>query len=306
LIFNAYTNHLGPIDVLCLVVRFMARKFIAMNRNSAKDTQNSVSNTLHLFDSHCHLDDHSLFKDLKRTLQNARNAGVNSILTVGVDLNSSQKAVELAESNHGVYASVGVHPHDAKSCNQSVIEDLSRLAGKKAVRAWGEIGLDFNRMYSPRKDQEKWFVQQILAADSLGLPMIFHERDSVGRFLEILKSHFNPQTKGVVHCFSGNGADLASYLDLGLYIGVTGIVTIKTRGAELRKLVADIPLSRLLIETDAPYLTPAPQKNKTRRNEPAFVKSVLLKLADVLQTDPMELAEATTTNAKRLFGINLA
>jgi len=275
-----------------------------MNRNSAKETQYSVSDTLHLFDSHCHLDDRSFYKDLAGTLQNARDAGVNSIMTVGVDLDSSQRAVELAESNHGVYASVGVHPHDAKTCNRSVIEDLSRLAAKKSVRAWGEIGLDFNRMYSPRKDQETWFVQQIQAADSLDLPMIFHERDSEGRFLEILKSHFNPQRKGVVHCFSGNGADLASYLDLGLYIGVTGIVTIKSRGAELRKLVPDIPLDRLLIETDAPYLTPAPQKNKTRRNEPAFVKSVLLKLAHVLQKDPMELAKATTANAKRLFGFD--
>jgi TatD DNase family protein len=233
-----------------------------MSRNSAKATQHAVSHTLHLFDSHCHLDDRSFFKDLAGTLQNARDAGVDRIMTVGVDLNSSQRAVELAESNHGVYASVGVHPHDAKTCSRYVIEALSRLTEKKSVRAWGEIGLDFNRMYSPRQDQETWFVQQIQAANSLNLPMIFHERDSGGRFLEILKSHFNPHRKGVVHCFSGNDADLASYLDLGLYIGVTGIVTIETRGAELRKLVSDIPLDRLLIETDAPYLTPRPSKKQ--------------------------------------------
>ena len=258
---------------------------------------------MNLFDSHCHLDDRSILKDLAGTLQNARDAGVNEMLTVGVDLKSSRQAVELAESNNGVYASVGVHPHEAKSCNKKVIEALSRLAGKKAVRAWGETGLDFNRMYSPVTDQEKWLVKQIQAADSLGLPMIFHERDSQGRFLQILKRHFKPQRKGVVHCFSGNKAELASYLELGLYIGVTGIVTIKTRGAELRELVSDIPLNRLLIETDAPYLTPAPQKNKTRRNEPAFVKSVLLKLADVLQDDPEKLAETTTANARRLFRV---
>jgi len=258
---------------------------------------------MNLFDSHCHLDDRSFSKDLAGTLQNARDVGVNEMLTVGVDLKSSQRAVELAESNSGVYASVGVHPHDAKSCSKQVIEALSRLAGKKAVRAWGEIGLDFNRMYSPITDQEKWLIQQIQTADSLGLPMIFHERDSQGRFLEILKSHFKPQRKGVVHCFSGNKVELASYLELGLCIGVTGIVTIKTRGAELRELVSDIPPNRLLIETDAPYLTPAPQKNKIRRNEPAFVKSVLLKLADVLQEDPGKLAETTTANARRLFRV---
>ncbi len=106
-----------------------------------------------------------------------------------------------------------------------------------------------------------------------------------------------------MHCFSGNATDLSAYLALGLYIGITGIVTIKTRGADLRKLVSEIPLERLLIETDAPYLTPAPQKNKTRRNEPAFVKSVLLKLADVRQEDPEELARVTTANARRLFNI---
>jgi len=274
-----------------------------MNSTSAIGTQKSVSKALNLFDSHCHLDDRGYFKNIETILRSAQEAGVCEIVTVGVDLNSSQRAVELAESNRGVYASVGVHPHDAKSCDNTVVEALTALAGKKAVRAWGEIGLDFNRMYSPRKDQEKWFVRQLQAADSLGLPLIFHERDSQGRFLEILKSHLNPKSNGVVHCFSGNAADLDAYLDLGLNIGVTGIVTIKTRGADLRKLVPQIPLNRLLIETDAPYLTPAPQKNKVRRNEPAFVKSVLLKLAEVRQEDPVMLAAATTANARRLFNI---
>ncbi len=262
-----------------------------------------IANEMKLFDSHCHLDDHTFFKDLKGTLKNARDAGVCEIMTVGVDLESSQRAVALAEATNGVYASVGVHPHDAQSCNDTVIKALSRLAEKTAVRAWGEIGLDFNRMYSPMEDQEKWFVRQIQAADSLGLPLIFHERDSQGRFLEILKTHPNPQRRGVVHCFSGNEADLSAYLDLGFYIGITGILTIKTRGAGLRGLVLNIPMDRLLIETDAPYLTPAPQKNKTRRNEPAFVKSVLLKLAEVRQEDPETLAVSTTANARRLFSI---
>lgn len=277
-----------------------------MNTKSTIGTQKSVSKALNLFDSHCHLDDRGYCKDIETIFQNAQEAGVREMLTVGVDLNSSQRAVELAESNRGVYASVGVHPHDAKSCDEAAVQALIALAGKKTVRAWGEIGLDFNRMYSPRGDQEKWFVRQLQAADRLGLPLIFHERDSQGRFLELLKSYLNPNSSGVVHCFSGNAADLAAYLDLGLYIGVTGIVTIKSRGADLRKLVPQIPLNRLLIETDAPYLTPAPQKNKVRRNEPAFVKSVLLKLADVRQEDPVMLAEATTANARRLFNIPLA
>ena len=135
------------------------------------------------------------------------------------------------------------------------------------------------------------------------MPLIFHERDSRGRFLDIIEHHFSPESKGVVHCFSGSADDLSAYLDMGLYIGITGIVTIKTRGADLRALVPAIPRDRLLIETDAPYLTPAPQKNKSRRNEPAFVKSVLLKLAAVRQEDPEKLARVTTANARRLFNL---
>ena len=256
-----------------------------------------------LFDSHCHLDDSTYTRDLASVIERAHSAGVARLMTIGVNGKTSARAVELAESHPEIYASVGVHPHDAGHCRESVIDDLLKLAKNPKVRAWGEIGLDFNRMYSPRKDQEKWFRKQLETAGSLDLPMIFHERDSNGRFLEMLKKHADHKLKGVVHCFSGDHNELERYLDLGLYIGVTGIVTIKTRGAELRKLVPDIPLDRLLIETDAPYLTPAPQKNKTRRNEPAFVKSVLLKLADVRQEDPVMLAEATTANTKRLFSI---
>ena len=263
----------------------------------------SDSNKLNLFDSHCHLDDRSFSTDVESTVENARQSGVENIMTVGVDWKSSRRAVDLARAHKGVYASVGVHPHDAQSCSDDVITRLRRLAEKREVRAWGETGLDFNRMYSPQEEQEKWFVRQVIVADRLGLPLIFHERDSRGRFLELLSQHPNPKRKGDVHCFSGNEDELSAYLDMGFCIGVTGIVTIKTRGARLRELVPRIPLDRLLIETDAPYLTPAPQKNKTRRNEPAFVKSVLLKLAAVRQENPEFLADATTANARRLFGI---
>ena len=155
-----------------------------------------VANIKNLFDSHCHLDDRTFFKDLEGTLQRAWNAGVKEMMTVGVDLESSTRAVEMAESYRGVYASVGVHPHDAKHCDETVINALCHLAEKKEVRAWGEVGLDFNRMYSPIEDQEKWFVRQIQAADRLNLPLIFHERDSQGRFLEILKRQLPRNEQG--------------------------------------------------------------------------------------------------------------
>jgi len=256
-----------------------------------------------IFDSHCHLDDNSYTQDLDKVIKRAQSAGVARLMTVGVNGKTSARAVELAESHPEIYASVGVHPHDVKNCRESVIEDLKSLAANPKVRAWGEIGLDFNRMYSPRKDQEMWFEKQLEIADRLGLPMIFHERDSNGRFLEMLKNHTTGKLKGVVHCFSGDHNELKQYLDLGLYIGITGILTIKGRGARLRKLAPIIPLDRLLVETDAPYLVPAPEKNHYRRNEPAFVKSVLLKLTEVKQEDPEQLAETIWDNTCRLYGV---
>ncbi len=258
---------------------------------------------MNLFDSHCHLDDRSFRNNLNGIIQRANQNGIDMMMSVGIDAVTSERAIEIAGKFKGVFASVGVHPHRASTCDPQILNQLSDLAKNAYVKAWGEIGLDFNRKYSPRDDQEKWFVQQLHVADEIKLPLILHERDSQGRLLELLYANPNPNRRGTVHCFSGNQNELRSYLDLGYYIGVTGILTMQQRGATLRKLVRNIPLNRLLIETDAPYLTPTPQKNKTRRNEPAFVKSVLLKLAEILNLESDELAETTTANAKRLFNI---
>jgi TatD DNase family protein len=258
---------------------------------------------MQLFDSHCHLDDSSYKKDLDKVIQRAHKAGVKRLMTIGVNAKTSARAVALAEIYPEIYASVGVHPHDATSCSDAVIGDLIKLAATPEVRAWGEIGLDFNRMYSPREDQEKWFQKQLEVAGKLKLPLIFHERDSNGRFLEMLKLHAARNLEGVVHCFSGDNRELKHYLDLGLYIGITGILTIKGRGSRLRDLVTYIPHDRLLVETDAPYLVPAPEKNQYRRNEPAFVKSVLLKLADVRKENPEHMAKTVWRNTCRLYGL---
>jgi TatD DNase family protein len=256
-----------------------------------------------LFDSHCHLDDRSYQNDLEAVVRRAKQDGIDNMMTVGIDQKTSTRAIEIAGQFDGVYASVGVHPHHASSCSDLVIEKLADLAKNPRVCAWGETGLDFNRMYSPKDDQEKWFVRQVQTADEQRLPLILHERDSHGRLLELLKAHPNDYRRGVVHCFSGNRSELGAYLELGFYIGITGILTLQKRGTDLRDLVRYIPLERLLIETDAPYLTPVPQKNKTRRNEPAFVKSVLLKLAEISNEDPEKLADVTYNNAGRLFNI---
>lgn len=258
---------------------------------------------MRLFDSHCHLDDKNYQPDREAVLARARKAGVMGFMVVGINLQTARKAIQLAETYPGVFASVGIHPHDATHCSEAVLKELTHLAGHEKVCAWGETGLDFNRMYSPRDVQEKWFERQLDIGARLGLPLIFHERDSNGRFLEMLKASGSASLRGVVHCFSGNCREMLAYLDLGLHIGITGIVTMQKRGEALRDLVPLIPEERLLVETDAPYLTPAPERNHARRNEPAFVKSVLFKVAAIRQTDPAAMAEVTWRNTRRLYGL---
>lgn len=254
-----------------------------------------------IFDSHCHLDDNAYREDVEAVLQRAADAGVLRVMVAGVNESSSRRAVALAEKWPGVYAAVGIHPHDARDCKPTSLATLSRLAQGSGVRAWGEIGLDFNRMYSPVRAQENCLVRQLELSRDAGLPVIFHERDSGGRFIELLEAHFSPGRQGVVHCFSGTPAELDRYLALGLHIGITGILTHSERGADLRRMVPAVPDDRLLIETDAPYLTPAPEKNRTRRNEPAFVRTVLLKLAALRKTAPETLADILWQNTCRLF-----
>jgi TatD DNase family protein len=259
---------------------------------------------LRLFDSHCHLHDEEYENDLEDVVKRAFAAGVLAEMIVGFNLKSSQRAVSLASTRNHFFASVGIHPHDAKGCTDSVLKTLKDLAIEPKIHAWGEIGLDFNRMFSPRDIQEKWFERQLSIVDEQKLPVILHERDSEGRFLEILKDTHTPDRKGVVHCFSGTTLEMEQYLNLGYHIGITGIITMEARGALLRDQAKQIPADRLLVETDAPYLTPVPFKNQTRRNEPAFVRSVMMKLAEVRGEDPDVLSEIIWENTCRLYGID--
>lgn len=259
-----------------------------------------------LFDSHCHLNDPAYAKDMDAVVKRAADAGVTSAMVVGIDEKTSREAVVIAKANKGYAASVGVHPHDAKFCSEKTLAALADLAKDPAVRAWGETGLDFNRMFSPKEIQEKWFVRQLEMADELNLPLIFHERDSEGRFIEILSERYGSAGRaGVVHCFSGTRHDLDACLKLGLHIGITGIITIASRGKDLRDMVKKIPADRLLVETDAPYLTPTPERNQHRRNEPAFVRSVLLKTAEARGEDPETLAGQIWRNTCRLFRMDI-
>ncbi len=256
-----------------------------------------------LFDSHCHLDDKSYHRDIETVFSRAGQEGVLALMLVGIDLETTQKAIALAKDRPNVVTSAGIHPHYAADCSRKLLNTLMGLVRENpCIRAWGETGLDFNRMHSPQADQEQCFSAQLGIAGALDLPLIFHERDSNGRFYEILKTDGPKDRKGVVHCFSGTREEMFKYLDLGYYIGITGIVTILKRGALLREIAPLIPEDRLLIETDAPYLTPSPVKNKVRRNEPAFVKYVLLKLAEVRKTDPERLSKVIFNNTQQLYG----
>lgn len=259
---------------------------------------------MRIFDSHTHIDDKCFDKDRRKVIDRAAKQGVCAIMIAGIDATTSQKAIHIAKANKQVVTSVGLHPHYAKNCTKTLLETLISLAENNAcVKAWGETGLDFNRMFSPKTYQEHCFEKQLEAAGLLDLPLIFHERDSQGRFYQILKSTGPKTRKGVIHCFSGDKDALFKYLDLGYYIGITGILTIKKRGQYLREIAPLIPDNRIVIETDAPYLTPAPQKNKCRRNEPGFVKSVLLKLAEIKKADPEILAGIIYKNTLNLYDI---
>jgi TatD DNase family protein len=257
-----------------------------------------------LFDSHCHLDDKCYDEDLKDVIERAKNKNINAMMIAGVNIKTALKAVKIADNYEKIITSVGIHPHDAKKCSKEDLNTLTDIAKEHScVKAWGETGLDFNRMFSPAKDQERCFIAQLEMAGTLDLPIIFHERDSEGRFFDILKSEAPRSRKGVIHCFSGTKNELFKYLDLNYYIGITGILTLLKRGEYLRSLALHIPEERILIETDAPYLTPAPQKNKTRRNEPSFVKSVLLKLAEIRNSDPDELSQTIFDNTNRFYNV---
>ncbi len=258
-----------------------------------------------LFDSHAHIDDDCYDNDLHDVIDRAQNENVRGIMIVGIDINRSLKAIKIANAYKNIITSVGLHPHDANLCSKENLDSLVSIAKENScVKAWGEIGLDFNRMFSSSKEQEDCFVKQLEIAGSLDLPLIFHERDSKGRFYDILKSAGPKSRKGVIHCFSGTKEELFRYLDLGYYIGITGILTLKERGEYLRNIAPCIPEDRILIETDAPYLTPAPQKNKFRRNEPSFVKSVLIRLAQIRNTDPENLSQVIFNNTRTLYRVD--
>jgi TatD DNase family protein len=260
-----------------------------------------------LVDTHCHLDFNSFDEDRDQIIDRAREAGIIRILNPGINLKSSENALKLADQYPEVYAAVGVHPNDGSSWEAGTISKLRELAAHSKVIAIGEIGLDFYRDRTPRDLQKIMFQEQLDLAAELDLPVVIHTRDSIDEVLNILavwcEGLAESQSKvlerpGVLHSFSGDLEEAGQATGLKFLVGITGPVTFRN-AKELQDLVIRLPLQDILIETDAPFLTPHPYRGK--RNEPARVKLVAEKIAGLHQEAYNTVTNFTTANAARLF-----
>lgn len=243
--------------------------------------------------------------DRAAVLQRARGAGVRRLLVTGTSVASTREAVALAREQPGLlFATAGIHPHDASQASSAALDELAALARLPEVKAVGECGLDFDRDFSPRPAQEAAFEAQLELAAALQLPVFLHERAAHERFLAILSRARPRLSKAVVHCFTGSDRELDAYLALDLHIGITGWICDDRRGAGLRPLMTRVPAGRLMIETDAPFLLPPKAKvGGGRRNEPAFLPHVLEEIARATGRPAAELAAETTRTAELFFGL---
>jgi TatD DNase family protein len=250
-------------------------------------------------DTHAHLDFDRFDGDRDEVIQAAYDAGVKRIVNIGADMESSRNSVNLAKKYDFIYAAVGVHPHDAKGISEDDYNELSKLAQNEKVVAIGEIGLDYYYDNSPRKEQQEAFKKQLKLARELNLPIVIHSRDAKEDTLAILEEYAKG-LEGIIHCYAYDLATAKRLIDMGFYLAFGGVITFNN-AKDLREVVKEIALDKILIETDAPYLTPAPHRGK--RNESKFVIHVAEKIAEIMGIDVAEVAEKTTENAKDLLGI---
>ena len=254
-----------------------------------------------LIDSHAHLGMPEFDRNRDEVIRRAIDSGVELIFTVGTDIGDCRKAIEIAKGNERVFAIIGIHPHNAKEVDEATYPDLRALSREGKVKAIGEIGLDLFRNLSPRDVQMARFRQQIHLAKEIDLPIVVHARDAQKEVLTILREEEAREIGGVFHCFSG-GYDMAkSCMDLGFFLSIPGTITYKN-SVELREVIKKIPLDRILVEADCPFLTPMPFRGK--RNEPAYVKFTALKLAEVKGLPFEEVARITSENAKKAFRLD--
>jgi TatD DNase family protein len=253
-----------------------------------------------LIDTHAHLDMPEFDGDRNEVVKRAREGGIDYIITVGIDLDSCRSALQLADEFAFVYAIVGMHPHNAKDVDDKSYDILREYARHEKVRGLGEMGLDFFRNHSPREVQLRRFREQVALAREVKLPVVIHDRDAHRETLAILKEEKASDVGGVIHCFSGDYAMASACMDMGFYISIPGTVTFN-KAQMMQEVVRRIPLERVLIETDCPFLAPAPFRGK--RNEPAYVQYVARAIAEIKKVGFETVAAVTSENARLLFGV---
>jgi TatD DNase family protein len=259
---------------------------------------------MELIDTHCHLTFEQLAGDIEAVIERSRGAGVIGWVTVGTDPHHNREAIELTEWFENMYAAVGIHPHDAKDVTAKALTELEGLARSEKVVAVGETGLDFHYDFSPRSDQRRAFEAQLEIARDLNLPVIIHCREAFDETIDILEQFesLNGRLKGVVfHCFGGSAQQTKIVLDHGFYISFTGVVTFKN-AAKTCEAAMVVPLDRLMLETDCPYMSPEPMR-KQKINEPALMVHTARFLAELKDMDPADFARAVTATSKNFFGL---
>lgn len=252
-----------------------------------------------LIDTHCHLDMLG-YENLEEIITSAALAGVKRVITVGIDISSSKRAVQIADNFPGVFATMGIHPHNAAKVDTKTYTQLASLYENNIskVVGYGEIGLDYVKEYAPRDIQVQQFRNQLQIARDLNLPVIIHDRDAHDDTMHILKSNAPYLAGGVMHCFSGDSTMARKIIDLGFYISIPGIVTFN-KSETLQQVVREIPLEHIILETDGPFLAPVPFRGKT--NKPEYLVFTAGKIAELKDVPLAEVARRTTVNAEALF-----
>jgi TatD DNase family protein len=251
-----------------------------------------------LIDTHCHLNDAKAFPEPGAFLIEARMAGVERVIVVGVDAEDSKRAVDLAERHDGVYVVAGWHPNYTSNYTPEGLKEIEILLQHPKVVALGEIGLDFHWQYATLEQQERALYDQLELAEATDMPVVFHCREAYPKLLTVLEARRPSQTPLLFHCFAGDFTDAGRAMALDCYFGVDGPITYK-KSFELREIVKSLPRNRLVVETDSPYLTPEPFRGKP--NKPAYVSIVNAGLASALEISPEECADLTTANAMKFF-----
>ncbi len=251
-----------------------------------------------LFDTHAHLDDARFDMDREEVIESLRAKGVELLVNVGADMNGCENSVRLAEQYDFIYAAVGLHPYDAQDMTEADLEKIEKLAGHQKVVAIGEIGLDYHYDEADKEKQKLWFYRQIKLAEELNLPYIVHDRDAHADCMEIIRK--SGYFRGVMHCYSGSVEMARELVELGFYISFAGPVTFKN-GKKAKEVAIDLPLDRLLIETDCPYLSPEPHRGE--RNDSSKVRFVAETIAELKGMSVDDLSRITCENGKNFFSI---